>query len=199
MIKSFTRWINESEGLKPTMSVSLRELILDEIEKLGVKADLNHIDVSQVTDMSYLFQGLKFNGDISKWDVSNVTNMFSMFTESKFSGDISGWDVSKVTNMEKMFFVSTFSGDISNWNVNQDTYTHNMFLYSNFEGDITKWKIPLEKKADLYLEMKPFKRFDYEFIEKLISIAIENKVPLSGETLNSPPFVTRVTSNKLGI
>ena len=38
----------------------------------------------------------KFNSDISNWDVSNVTNMNFMFHGSKFNGDISKWDVSNV-------------------------------------------------------------------------------------------------------
>ena len=45
-----------------------------------------------------------FNQDISRWDVSNVENMSSMFEDSDFNNDISRWNVSKVTNKESMFF-----------------------------------------------------------------------------------------------
>jgi len=38
--------------------------------------------------MYEMFKDSHFNGDISKWDVSNVTNMSSMFSGSKFNGDI---------------------------------------------------------------------------------------------------------------
>ena len=45
----------------------------------------------------------KFNGDISKWDVSNVTNMSYMFYNSSFTNNISNWNVSNVTDMRSMF------------------------------------------------------------------------------------------------
>ena len=45
-----------------------------------------------------MFKVCEFNGDISGWDVSNVTDMSFMFEYSKFNGDISGWDVSNVTD-----------------------------------------------------------------------------------------------------
>ena len=77
----------------------LRKLINQRIEEQGPNCDLNDIDVSRVTDMSYLFFESSFNGDISRWDVSNVTNMSWMFSESVFNGDISQWDVSKVRSM----------------------------------------------------------------------------------------------------
>ena len=66
---------------------TIKDIVKSEIARLGNNADLNHIDVSQVTDMSYLFKGSEFNGDISKWDVSNVTNMECMFAFSSLEED----------------------------------------------------------------------------------------------------------------
>ena len=58
-------------------------------EKPNWEANLNMIDTSKITDMSYLFStvtGLeKFNGNISKWNTSNVKNMSNMFYESNFN------------------------------------------------------------------------------------------------------------------
>ena len=42
----------------------------------------------------------KFNDDIIKWNVSNVTDMSWIFINIRFNDDISGWDVSSATNMD---------------------------------------------------------------------------------------------------
>ena len=62
--------------------------------------NLNDIDTSMITDMSYLFTGFKNKKlskiDISLWDVSNVENMRGMFYNcSNFKSEISRWNVSK--------------------------------------------------------------------------------------------------------
>lgn len=49
---------------------TLRQIIIEEIDRLGVDANLNHIDTSQVTDMSAVFANLHFYGDISNWNTN---------------------------------------------------------------------------------------------------------------------------------
>ena len=66
--------------------------------------DLNFIDTSKITDMSWLFENVKHNFDISSWDVSNVKDMSYVFQFCyDLDCDLSSWDVSSETNMRDMF------------------------------------------------------------------------------------------------
>lgn len=118
---------------------NIKEIVESEIARLGNFADLNHIDVSQVTDMKNCFSRSKFNGDISNWNVSNVETMRNLFRQSQFNGDISKWDISKVENMNYMFYDSEFNKNISNWNISNVTGIELMFERSKFRQDISKW------------------------------------------------------------
>jgi surface protein len=100
-------------------------------------------DVSEVTNMSYLFFSKdSFNGDISSWNVRNVTDMNSMFNLSRdFNQDISSWDVRNVTNMRYMFRdAGVFNQDISSWDVSNVTNMSYMFRDAGtFNQDISGW------------------------------------------------------------
>ena len=117
---------------------TIHQIVKDELDRLGHSADLNHIDVSQVTDMYSLFScyeddlGEKYkdlNPDISKWDVSNVKDMRYMFCKcEKFNCDISGWDVSSVENMRVMFYsCEKFNQNLSGWDVSNVKYMDDIF------------------------------------------------------------------------
>ena len=113
----------------PKTKDELTDIIKQRIESEGNECNLNDIDTSNVTDMSYLFENSDFNGDISKWNVSKVTDMGGMFYGSKFNGDISKWNVSNVTNMVGMFYGSKFNGDISNWDVSNVKFK--LYIFDN--------------------------------------------------------------------
>ena len=144
-MKSLTRFIQEKLIIKKNKAVNykyfpetkqeLQTIIKQRIKQEGPEVDLNDIDVSHITDMSYLFQFLDFNGDISKWNVSNVTDMSRMFFKCKaFNQDVSNWDVSNVTNMHSMFFrCESFNQDISNWDVSNVNDYINIFSYCPIE------------------------------------------------------------------
>lgn len=130
----------------PTKLFELMQIVDDRIKKEGCGCDLNDIDVSKITDMSFLFANSRFNGDISNWDVSNVKDMNSMFKNSYFNGNIQYWDVSKVYDMRSMFEYSDFNGDISGWDVSNVENMSRMFADSEFDQNIDKWNVSARAK-----------------------------------------------------
>ena len=114
----------------PKSKEELIDLIIKEIDVNGPNCSLNHIDVSHVDDMSYLFLGgseeywkdhpvlSAFDGDISDWNTSNVENMDHMFYRCQYSGkngDVSAWDVSNVKNMSHIFGLSPLEKNPPEW------------------------------------------------------------------------------------
>ncbi len=153
-MKSLTNYIQEKLVIKknkridykyfPQTKKELKDIIEQRIKEEGNEVNLNDIDVSKITDMSYLFDDTYFNGDISKWDVSNVTNMHNMFFNCRaFNQDISKWDVSNVTNMSSMFkWCKTFNQDISEWYVSNVVDMDYMFFdCEKFNQDISEWDV----------------------------------------------------------
>ncbi len=111
--------------------------------------NLSNLDVSQITNISYLFYESLYNGDLSKWNVSNCKDMNCMFVRSSFNNDsLKDWDVSNVENMPYMFYKSKFNGDLSNWNISNVKQMLSIFSTSPFEGDISLWQFNANVDCD---------------------------------------------------
>ena len=173
-MKTINTYINEKLQLtskrtytcQPKDKKELREIILQRIKDEGPNCDLNDIDTSKITDMSYLFNVdmhnifKNFNGNISEWDVSNVTGMSEMFFRcKKFNCDISRWNVSKVKNMNSMFLgCFDFEGDISSWNVSNVCDMGAMFYgCRQFDCNLSSWDVSkVEIISHMFCECKRF-------------------------------------------
>ena len=108
----------KSYNYHPKTKNELKQLVYKLIIERGYNANLNDIDTSEITDMSYMFNGSYFNGDISEWDVSNVKYMSYMLSNSSFTGengDISNWDVKKVKTMKDIFNLSPLEKNHPKW------------------------------------------------------------------------------------
>ncbi len=173
-----------SKFRKITSKSELQQIIIDTIKEEGPNCDLNWIDVSGVTDMSFLFNFTEcldyieanrfrtqypFNCDISKWDVSNVKTMEGMFAAcNKFNQDISNWNVSNVIDMTEMFgFATNFNQPIGKWNVTNVKFFNTMFFgATSFNQDISNWKI--NPDADVFNMENP-------------NLALFNRCPIKEE------------------
>ena len=127
-----------------------KEELIENIKELLYKKenDLNCIDTSAITDMSFLFLNINViidNIDVSNWNVSNVTNMEGLFNNcKKFNCDLNKWDVSNVKDMSYMFYnCGNFDCDLSNWDVSNVTNMYTMFEgCSKFKGKgLENWDV----------------------------------------------------------
>ena len=99
---------NLVSAVKPKNKNELKRVV-HYYSKYCPQDSLNWIDVSGITNMCKLFNSNdrytnNCECDISQWDVSNVTDMSYMFEYSKFKNDISKWNVSKVRHFESIFY-----------------------------------------------------------------------------------------------
>ena len=124
----------------PKSNQELKDLVAHESVKLS------EIDISEVSDFSYLFEysNRKDFSGIEDWDVSHVTTMNSMFSYAQnFNADISNWDVSSVTDMSYMFAgAKSFNQPLENWDVSSVTNMSNMFyVATNFNQPLENWDV----------------------------------------------------------
>ena len=115
----------------------------------GTKIPFNQIVTTLMTDMSSMFDSVRFfNQRISSWDTSKVTNMSFMFAGCPMNSNIGSWDVSSVINMERMFFGTSFTNgnnnppSIGSWQTLNVKNMIGMFAYCYyFNRDISTWNV----------------------------------------------------------
>ena len=159
---SFT--VTAQDGTTNTYTVSVKievtnsnlfDVVYGEIKKLGSNANLNHLDMSKVTNMKDLFNAnffhntnpnpqlaRTFNGDISQWDTSSVTTMEKMFKDTyAFNSPIGDWNTSSVTNMKNLFInADAFNQPLNDWNTSSVTNMNGMFSDTNaFNQPLNDW------------------------------------------------------------
>ena len=141
--REFLETINEDKKKKVSSASELKKIIKSRRPK-GNKVDFNDLDVSGITDFSYVFEDYKYEPLVETWDVSNAKTMDSMFLNCyNFNCDISKWDVSNLQNASSMFYgCEKFNQDLSRWNVKKLTKAAAMFRgCSSFSSDLSRWDV----------------------------------------------------------
>ena len=141
--REFLQTINEDKKKKVSSASELKKIIKNRRAK-GNKVDFNDLDVSGITDFSYVFEDYKYEPLVETWDVSNAKTMNSMFLNCyNFNCDISNWDVSNLQDASSMFNgCEKFNSDLSRWNVKKLTKAASMFrLCSSFNSDLSRWDV----------------------------------------------------------
>lgn len=100
---------------KPIIEVhfrdTLRDLVLQEIALHGPACDLNHLDVSEMQDISDTFKGTPFVGDVSQWNIVGIRDLRGLFANTPFSGDLSQWAINPRVHNDGML-PATFMGTL---------------------------------------------------------------------------------------
>ena len=124
------------------MSSAFRESGVDTVPSM------NSWNMSNVTNMSYMFFGTTFNQNIGNWNTASTTDMSWMFTNNNsFNQNIGSWNTSNVTTMSSMFYsAAAFNQNIGSWNTANVRGMSSMFMgaaaFNNGgDGSINNWVV----------------------------------------------------------
>lgn len=126
-----------------------------------------HLDVTNVTDMSYMFSAYGNNKEdfnsvpnVSGWNTSKVTSMKCMFAYYGYEStvlntvpNVSNWNTGKAEDMYQMFFGYSYKStalntvpDVSKWNTGNVTSMQQMFMGYGYNStalntvpDVSNW------------------------------------------------------------
>ena len=144
--------------------------------------NLNCIDTSKITDMSYLFKNITLPNNeqiyFDKWNVGNVKDMSYMFANCYYiNPDLSSWNVSNVEYMTRMFEnCSAFEGKgLENWNVSKVIDIKRMFFgCSLFNCNLGNWDV--SSITDMSFTFYDCKIFEGKGLENWEVINVENMI-----------------------
>ena len=186
------------------------------------KFDGSNLDVSNVTDMSHMFER-NLTSDLTgldNWDVSNVTNMYMMFCDNKISDltPLAHWDTSKVTDMRYMFYNNSISNltPLAHWDTSKVTDMSNMFGNNSISdltpltnwdtGKVTDMSWMFASNYDL-IDLKPIANWNISSVENddclfygdsKLNLTDINNTPLMQGFLKTPKALqgaTFITNN----
>ncbi|MBM6585210.1 mucin-binding protein, partial [Pediococcus acidilactici] len=148
--------------------------LFEGLNKLKKVYKIENFDISNTTDISYLFaedQALESIGDVSGWNTANVKRMAFMFRGCTLlkSVDVSKWNTSNVISLASMFYEceSLTELDVSHWNVSKVTS-----LGGLFDGcahlkslDISNWDTSKVTNMDYTFEGCGITRLDLSHLD----------------------------------
>ena len=113
------------------------------------KFDGTNLDVSNVTNMSYMFYNNQISdlSSLANWNTNNVSNMRYMFEQNQISdlNPLTNWKVDNVSDISGMFYFNHISNlsPLVNWNVNNVTSMYDMFGVNQISdlSPLANWKV----------------------------------------------------------
>ena len=107
----------------------------------------------QITNGRRAFSGIDLE-KIARLDVSNITDMSQMFEGAKNFNDsqVVLWNVEHVENLDRMFYeAESFNQDISNWAPKSCTsFLQTFWLAKSFNQDLSTWDVRSEEQHDSF-------------------------------------------------
>jgi surface protein len=168
---------------------SMRKLFY---QKSEFNEDLSGWDVSNVTDMSHMFQGATMFNNGNKpleWATNNLTNVEWMFeSATTFNQKLEGWNMSKVTTMSYMFCNATMfnnggNNNPLNWTTDKLTNMRGMFeSATTFNQKLEGWNV--SNVTDMHNMFYNAKTFN----QKLEGWNVGNVTDMGGMFWNAEAF-----------